>query len=76
MMDRFSPHRFKPILTVWGFMDSLTAQKQKLLRCSACQKIFFDTLTDGQESAKAEQTQAVGVRRYGRLVFAMEVKIP
>ena len=39
-------------------------------------KVLFDTLTDGQESAKAEQTQAVGVRRYGRLVFAMEVKIP
>ncbi|MGM9668655.1 MAG: hypothetical protein ACI3VZ_02750 [Faecousia sp.] len=43
---------------------------------SAYQKVFFDTLTDGQESAKAEQTQAVGVQRYGRLVFAMEVKIP
>ena len=39
-------------------------------------KNYFDTLSDGQESPKDEQTQAVGVHRYGRLAFVMEVKIP
>ena len=39
-------------------------------------KVFFGTLADGQESAKDKQTQAVGVQRYGRLAFVMEVKIP
>ena len=39
-------------------------------------KVFFGTLADGQESTKDKQTQAVGVQRYGRLAFVMEVKIP
>ena len=39
-------------------------------------KVFFGTLADSQESAKDKQTQAVGVQRYGRLAFVMEVKIP
>ena len=50
----------------------------KSCRCALqrVKKVFFGTLADGQESAKDKQTQAVGVQRYGRLAFVMEVKIP